>query len=159
MTMKRMMIWMSAIMLGMCLFTACDKKDKNSASEEKSTESNVLKYLPGTWEVTYYLDEGTKEPLRDKMVLTFGKENPNEPSTGAFSMTVNGSTALSGGKWLIEADANNRGVFINFENASGQPYKVDGVTSRLFITQISATYMEAMEGVNDDEGYALTKVE
>ena len=156
--MKKYLLICVAIMLGVMAFTGCKKKDKNSA-DEKVTQTTVLKYLPGRWQVTHYLDEGYKEPLQDKIVLTFGKEDADSHHSGSFGMSVNDHPIVTGGRWYIESGSDDPGVWILFMDEYGDPVFVDGSTSELFITKISATYMEAMEEMYDDEGFALSKIE
>ena len=157
--MKRKIILMSVLILGIAMLTSCGKKDKDVSNDEKATETSVLKYLPGTWQVTHYLDEGEKEAVPYEALLTFGKEDPENPSTGSFNMKYNGSKYISNGRWSMEYVPNDPGVYIRLENAAGYMITLDGTDAEFYITKISATYMEAMEGNDEDEGFALKKVE
>lgn len=155
--MKKMFIWMSAIVLGIVLLTGCEKDESTS---KKATVSNVLKYLPGTWKISGYLDEGVVEDVYDRIVMTFGKEDKSNPYSGSYSLTVNGYEQVSNGKWYIEPSDDKYGVYLYVTDDEYNMLPIPGGDgSIVYITTISSSYMEVLFDEDSDEGYAFERID
>ena len=139
-------------------------------SSKKPSGRDVLKLLPGTWKVTQEVyDDGEKVDLRDEILFTFGKEGEDVPEfggsnssiAGKLSVKYNGQVVVSRGRWNIEYDAEDPGVFMYLKDDNGHLISFGGNGSEYFyITSISGSSMTILDADAEEgsqEGFILKK--
>lgn len=163
--MKKIALIMSALMLGMFLFTACEK-DKNKS--KKATEKTVLKYLPGKWKVTTEVDEdGEKYDVKQSIILTFGEEGVDVPEAhgtmssicGKYSMEHNGTMVVRRGRWNIEPEDGEPGVFTYLHDDDGYLMNLPNGETFFFIETIGEKSMQIVMDNDTPEGYILKRID
>lgn len=158
--MKKYFLMAAIVLFGIGFMTSC-KGDK------KATDKTVLKHLPGTWKIVEEVDDdGETSPVLEDILLTFGKEGENVPEAhgsmssiaGKFSMKVNGNTMVRNGRWNMEYDSSDPGVFMYCHDDEGRLIKFPDGESYFYIETISASKMKVIVEEFSDEGYILHRV-
>ena len=161
--MKKISFLAALAVLSLGFLTSCEKGGK-------ATDDSVIKYLPGTWKVTQEVyDDGEKVDLRDEILFTFGKEGEDVPEfggsnssiAGKLSVKYNGQVVVSRGRWNIEYDAEDPGVFMYLKDDNGHLISFGGNGSEYFyITSISGSSMTILDADAEEgsqEGFILKK--
>ena len=163
--MKKFVFIMSALLLGMFVFTACEKDKKDSS--KKATEQTVLKYLPGKWKIATEVDaDGEKMDVKQSIIYTFGEEGVDVPEAygtmssiaGKYSMEHNGNMIVHRGRWNIEPVAGDPGVFTYLHADDGELMNLPNGEIFFFIETINDKSMQIIMDEDSPEGYILNRV-